>query len=248
MNFHIVTQGKGGVGKSVISNLLAQFIKNEGRPLKCIDTDPVNKTFSSFKALNVTCLELIEENEINTRNFDALYEIGKDNRSDVVVDNGASSFLPLNNYMLEIDFPEMLMATGQQLFIHVPVAGGNLLLDTLNGFAGIASQYPEEVKIIVWINENWGPVEHEGKPFEKLKAYVENKSNVDGIITLPKLSKTFNAAFTDILAEGKLLEQGIEDPKMVVPDQQRLKMIQKKYFAPIGLALMPYHGVEVADG
>ena len=117
MNFHIVTQGKGGVGKSVIANLLAQYIIKMGRPLKCVDTDPVNKTFSYFKALNVTCLELIEEQEINTLNFDALYEIGKDNETDVVVDNGASSFLPLNNYMLEIDFPEMLMATGQQLFI-----------------------------------------------------------------------------------------------------------------------------------
>ena len=177
-----------------------------------------------------------------------MYEIGKDNETDVVVDNGASSFLPLNNYMLEIAFPEMLMATGQQLFIHVPVAGGNLLLDTLNGFAGIASQYPEEVKIIVWINENWGPVEHEGKPFEKLKAYTENKNNVNGIVTLPKLSKTFNAAFTDILAEGRLLEEGINDPKMVVPDQQRLKMIHKKYFTPIDLVLMPYHTVEVIGG
>ena len=225
-----------------------QYIKKTGRPLKCVDTDPVNKTFSSFKALNVTCLELIEEQEINTRNFDALYEIGKDNETDVVVDNGASSFLPLNNYMLEIDFPEMLMATGQQLFIHVPVAGGNLLLDTLNGFSGIASQYPEEVKIIVWINENWGPVEHEGKPFEKLKAYTENKHNVNGIVTLPKLSKTFNAAFTDILTEGRLLEEGINDSKLVVPDRQRLKMIQKKYFTPIDLVLMPYHTVETIDG
>ena len=61
MNFHIVTQGEGGVGKSVIANLLAQYIKKTGRPLKCVDTDPVNKTFSSFKALNVTCLKLIEE-------------------------------------------------------------------------------------------------------------------------------------------------------------------------------------------
>ena len=242
MNFHLVTQGKGGVGKSVIANLLAQYIKSIGRPLRCIDTDPVNKTFSGFSALDVQTIELIENDEINIKKFDFLYEIGMDNEADIVVDNGAASFLPLNNYMLEIDFPEMIMGTGQTLFIHVPVAGGNLLLDTLNGFAGIASQYPKEVKIIVWVNENRGPVEHEGKPFEKLKAYTENKENVDGIIILPKLSKTFHTAFTDLLSEGRILEQGINDPSLVVPDQQRLKMIQRKYFQPIELAMMHFHG------
>ena len=49
---HFVLQGKGGVGKSFISAILAQFIAKNSEVM-CYDTDPVNQTFAAFKALNV---------------------------------------------------------------------------------------------------------------------------------------------------------------------------------------------------
>ena len=46
---HIILQGKGGVGKSLIAAVLAQYKASKGQNPLCIDTDPVNATFNGFK-------------------------------------------------------------------------------------------------------------------------------------------------------------------------------------------------------
>ncbi len=45
---HMILQGKGGVGKYLIPNLLAQYKINANQQPLCIDTDPVNATFHGF--------------------------------------------------------------------------------------------------------------------------------------------------------------------------------------------------------
>lgn len=63
----MILQGKGGVGKSLISAILAQYKMNTGQQPLCIDTDPVNATFHGFERLNVKRLQIME-NVIITRN------------------------------------------------------------------------------------------------------------------------------------------------------------------------------------
>ena len=72
---HMLLQGKGGVGKSFIASVLAQYKLAKGQKPLCIDTDPVNATFFGFKALKVQRLQLMDGEEINPRNFDALVEL-----------------------------------------------------------------------------------------------------------------------------------------------------------------------------
>jgi hypothetical protein len=74
-NIHMVLQGKGGVGKSFIAAVLAQYMNAMGKKPLCIDTDPVNAIFHGYKALNVQRLEIMEGDEINPRHFDALVEM-----------------------------------------------------------------------------------------------------------------------------------------------------------------------------
>ena len=74
---HMVLQGKGGVGKSMIAATIAQYKAGKGQKPLCIDTDPVNATFEGYKALNVRRLNIMDGDEINTRNFDALVEMIK---------------------------------------------------------------------------------------------------------------------------------------------------------------------------
>ena len=38
---HMVLQGKGGVGKSFIATVIAQYKISKGQQPQCIDTDPV---------------------------------------------------------------------------------------------------------------------------------------------------------------------------------------------------------------
>jgi CO dehydrogenase nickel-insertion accessory protein CooC1 len=47
---HMVLQGKGGVGKSMIAaTVIAQYKASKGQQPLCIDTDPVNATFEGLQ-------------------------------------------------------------------------------------------------------------------------------------------------------------------------------------------------------
>ncbi|HHT8291710.1 TPA: ArsA-related P-loop ATPase, partial [Legionella pneumophila] len=82
---NMILQGKGGVGKSFVASTLAQYMNhNEDAPL-CIDTDPVNATFAGYKELNVTRLNIMDGDEINSRYFDNLIELIAQTSQDVII-------------------------------------------------------------------------------------------------------------------------------------------------------------------
>jgi CO dehydrogenase nickel-insertion accessory protein CooC1 len=56
---HLVLQGKGGVGKTVVAGWLAEFLIHRGQPVHCIDGDPVNRSLAQYKALPVDKLDLV---------------------------------------------------------------------------------------------------------------------------------------------------------------------------------------------
>ena len=141
---HLVLQGKGGVGKSVIATLLVQYLLDKGLAVTRFDADPVNSTLAGFSGLQVTKVDLIETTEkgrrINPRRFDDLVEkiASQPAQSHVIVDTGASAFVPLVHYMVSNDVADVLTKTGYELVIHSVVTGGQALLDTLNGASQIS--------------------------------------------------------------------------------------------------------------
>lgn len=231
---HIILQGKGGVGKSLIAATIAQYKASKGQTPLCIDTDPVNATFEGYKALNVHRLNIIEDDEINTRNFDALIEKISETEHDVVIDNGASSFVPLSHYLTSNEVPGLLKEMGHELIIHSVITGGQALLDTLNGFSQLVAQFPEEAGFVVWLNPYWGAVEHEGKPFEQLQAYKSNKGFVSSIISIPDLKKdTYGRDFSEMLQARKTFEETINDDSRTIMTRQRLKIVREKLYAQL---------------
>ncbi|GGE90511.1 hypothetical protein GCM10008020_39410 [Massilia psychrophila] len=181
---HIILQGKGGVGKSVVAALLSQYLASKGSPPANIDTDPVNASFSGYKGLAVHHLKIMEDDEINPRSFDTLVEMIAAARGDVIIDNGASSFVPLSHFLISNQVPALLAEMDRQLVVHTVITGSQALLDTVSGFAQLASQFPGEALFVVWLNPYWGPIEHEGKGFEQMKAYQANKARVAAIVRL----------------------------------------------------------------
>jgi adenylylsulfate kinase-like enzyme len=74
-SIHLTLQGKGGVGKSLIASVLAQYFLEHGRDVRCVDTDPVNRTLAQYNALGADWLNLRDEhNRIDQRSFDTLME------------------------------------------------------------------------------------------------------------------------------------------------------------------------------
>ena len=92
---HLILQGKGGVGKSMVAAILGQFLRARGLDVRCIDTDPVNQTLTQYTALHAEHLKLMSESRIDSRVFDQLMERMLTESATFVVDNGASTFIPL---------------------------------------------------------------------------------------------------------------------------------------------------------
>ena len=228
---HLVLQGKGGVGKSMIASFMAQYKQSKGHTPLSIDTDPVNASFQAYKSLKVHHLQILKGDEIDPRSFDQLVEFVAKAKEDVVIDNGASSFVPLSAYVITNQVPALLRDMGHQLVVHTVVTGGQALLDTVHGFTQLVKQFPADVLFVVWLNPYWGPIELEGKSFEQMKAYVTNKDRVSAIIRLPDLkAETFGRDLSDMLQHHLTFDEAIASSGLTIMARQRLSIIKKQLF------------------
>ena len=231
---HMVLQGKGGVGKSMIAAVIAQYKVGKGHKPICIDTDPVNATFEGYKALDVRRLNIMDGDEINTRNFDVLVEQIAAAEVDVIIDNGASSFVPLSHYLISNQVPALLRDMGHDLVVHTVITGGQALQDTVSGFAQLAGQFPAECLFVTWLNPYWGAIEHEGKGFEQMKAYTNNKARVSAIIQIPPLKEeTYGRDFAEMLQERLTFDEALAMSTLTIMTRQRLKIVKGQLFAQI---------------
>jgi hypothetical protein len=232
---HLMLQGKGGVGKSLMASILAQYFKRAGRDVRCVDTDPINRTFAQYAALGADRLQLRDEhNRIDQRAFDALMErfLTEENAT-FVVDNGASTFLPLWHYLLENSALDYLGDHGRKVYVHTVVTGGQALIDTLNGFHELA-QTTRGRNIIVWVNEYFGRVEADGKKLSDMSAFRENADTVCGAVVFSKRNQdTFGRDLEDMIAAKLTFQEAIADATLPIMAKQRLKIVQRDLFEQI---------------
>ena len=90
---HFILQGKGGIGKTFVSSILAQWLKHKNpEALRCYDTDQENTTFSRYKSLNVKHIPVMTESRtIEPKRFDTLMMDILEADGNCVIDNGRST-------------------------------------------------------------------------------------------------------------------------------------------------------------
>ena len=89
---HIALQGKGGVGKSLVSAILSQYLSSKGQDVIGIDADPVNQTLAEYHGLAVSRLDLLKQGSVDQREFDLLMERILTESGTFVVDTGGVHF------------------------------------------------------------------------------------------------------------------------------------------------------------
>lgn len=228
---HLVLQGKGGVGKSLVASILAQyFIQQNGQAVHCVDTDPVNQTFAQYRELGVRRLELLSDGSIDQRAFDGLMERLLTEEGVFVVDNGSSTFIPMWNYILENDVIRVLNESGRRIFVHCVVTGGQALTDTLSGFAKLAETTPDQ-NIILWVNEYFGRIERDGKALGDLPVFQTHAGKVRGSVAIPKRNRdTFGRDVEDLLRRKLTFQEALVGAEFPIMVRQRLKVIQRELF------------------
>ncbi len=223
---NLILQGKGGVGKSLIASLLAQYLIHEGCQVASFDTDPVNASFAAYKALKVHMVDIMDGDTINTRHFDGLMEtlIGLPEDVHAVIDNGASTFLPLSAYMAENAIPEFLQDHGHDLRIHTVITGGQAEGDTFQGLSTLLKTFSSSVT--VWINPFFGKTD-----FLESSLCQDNLERFEAALILPNRKKeTFGADMEQMLSMKLTFAEVFEHPQFQMMAQQRLKMMQRAIF------------------
>lgn len=226
---HMVLQGKGGVGKSLVASLLAQhFMARDIKPI-CIDTDPVNATFAAYKEYGATRIELMRGNDLDPRAFDELVEhiMSAPENSIFVIDNGASTFVPLCSWMAENNVVQFFAAAEINLTIHSVLTGGQALGDTMVGLGNLLKGF--DVPVVVWLNEYFGKVERDGAAFEDSKLFKQYASQILALVRIAAVRKeTFGYDLDMILRDKKTFAAAQDDPSLSIMARQRLVMIWRE--------------------
>lgn len=182
MTIHIVMMSKGGVGKSLVAILLAQYLKARGRAPYCIDTDPVSGTFHSYRELEAEHIDVMADDmSIDLSRFDPVIERLIEHPGDCVVDTGPSTFFPLLGYLARNDVFALLKSYGKRVIIHAPIVGGQGMDATIRGLCALL-QF--RTSIIVWENDYFGPVEKDGRRFEKSEIFRSAGGQIIGVAKL----------------------------------------------------------------
>ncbi len=229
-------QGKGGVGKSFVSLLLAQYLQDKGGVI-CADTDPVNATFSQYRALDVTHVDIAANGNVLQRKFDPLMEAVLQATSDVVIDNGAATFLPLTRYLAENEIYRVMAESGKQVYVHTVVTGGQAKSDTFNGFAELVRRVDGHAKVVVWENEFWGPVDFDGHRIEKSSVFQEARraGKIAGVVRIADRSHsdTFTGDIKQMTEAHLTLAEVMASQDFTFLAKNRLRKVVGDVFAEL---------------
>ena len=229
---HFILQGKGGIGKTLVSTILAQWLAGkDDKPLRCFDTDQENATFSRYKAMNVKHVPVMTDNRmIDPKRFDSLMIDILEEEGNCVVDNGANTFSPLMAYLLENDCFALLEESGRKVYIHVIVGGGDTLHDTAMGFVSTAKS--TNVPLVLWENEHFGLLQSaSGKQFTESNTFADNAGRVVGRVVLSQRNAdTFGADLKKMNIARLTADEVRASEKFNVMEKQRIKVVFRDLF------------------
>lgn len=229
---HFILQGKGGIGKTLVSTILAQWMAGQdSQRLRCYDTDQENPTFSRYRAMNVRHVPVMTDTRtIDPKRFDTLMIDLLEEEGNCVIDNGANTFSPLMAYLLENDCFAMLREAGRKVYIHVIVGGGDTLHDTATGFTATAKA--TDVPLVLWENQHFGLLQSaSGKQFTDSLTYAEYAARVVGRVVLAQRnSDTFGADIKKMNIARLTMEEVRASDKFNVMEKQRIKVVFRDLF------------------
>lgn len=229
---HIVSQAKGGVGKSLVAKCIAEFCFATGRRPLCFDADPSNQTLSNIGALDVTVLDLVEDGEIKRRNFDDLVEAVASNTGPFVIDTGSSSFHALWSYVPKHHLFDVLAGLERPVVSHIPIAPPPNLDDTLLGFEQVC-RFVADSSVIVWLNERTEPIV-DGQNFTRWPIVVPFAEKLIGSTLIRYRAPDFHGTeMVNMLKQHWTFDEAIKEGRVM--QKARLFQIRKDIFDQLEL-------------
>ncbi|MBK1717212.1 conjugal transfer protein TraL [Thiocystis violacea] len=235
---YITLQAKGGVGKSYVSSILAQYLLEAGLPVRCIDTDTTNPTLRRYQPLRCDYLKLSEEHVINPRAFDRLVEIlsAADAATPFVVDVGSNGFQPFMAYAVENDLFTVLEELGVRVVINSVIAGGPDVAETLSSTKAVLEH--TRAPTLIWLNAHLGALEHRYRPIPELELFHAFEARILGWITLPKYPPaTFGQDVEQMLKQRWTFDEASE--RLTLMPRVRVRRVKQDLWSQLDQVFSP---------
>ena len=229
---YITLQAKGGVGKSYVSSILAQYLLESGQPVRCIDTDATNPTLLRYAPLRCDYLQLAEEHVVNPRAFDQLVErlSAAEAETPFVVDVGSNGFQPLMAYAVENDLFAVLEGLGVRVVINSVIAGGADTRETLRSTKLVLEQ--TQAPTLVWLNGHLGALEHHQRTIHELGLFELHAARVIGWVTLHRYtSHTFAQDIEQMRKQRWTFDEAIA--QLGLMPRMRLRKVKQELWAQL---------------
>ena len=230
---------KGGIGKSLVSLNLIQYLRDKGQTVQAIDLDPMNHTLAEYPGIRAKSVDLFMEGhaELKGREIDELAQSMLTDDASFVLDNGAAGFVRFGGYLAENEFAELLSERGRDLVVHAVIAGGDMAAQCILGLNTILTSFPAAVRVVLWLNEHSGPVEVGGMGLEEMKIYRDNVARIAGVVRMPALSSMFLRDFNEMLRRRLTYAEAIDSPDFHIMNTQRLVMIRRQVWQQLDQVL-----------
>jgi hypothetical protein len=192
----------------------------------------VNRSLAQMKALHVEKLDFLNDERVVMRSrYDALINRFLTEETVFLVDSGATAFLPFWTFIVESDVIWSLRAAGRRVYIHIPICGGDMLNDTLLGFETLG-ETPAEKSLVIWINEYFGEIERDGKTFDEMQVFLDNREEVLTSIGIPQRSQDLYWSDIRHMRERKLtFDEAISvEPEFNIVEKHRLNRVRRELF------------------
>lgn len=248
LHLHMFMQAKGGVGKSFCACMLAQYLRNKGSALTVYDSDPSNASLCAFSGLRAVYVDVLQnEQTVAVGGLDRMVEFLDpvvlssipDQVYNVILDIGASNFIPTVSYLTQNRAFDYFQAQGFEVFVHMPIVGGDPFFDCISCFSDLTQKMPH-AKFILWINNYPVRVFKGKRTFEELLEYQENQDKVFGIINLPQFEEsTFGKTLKYFLDANKLFTEAddvqVGGKSLTAFDKFRAKCVADEIFSAISV-------------
>ncbi|MCC8108311.1 MAG: hypothetical protein LIQ30_04545 [Planctomycetes bacterium] len=228
---------KGGIGKSFIPALMAQYILDNLTDYKpvCIDLDCKNCTFSRYEGLGVDLIDVRTDGDIDRSKFDLLINrimSAKDNEI-VITDVGGNVYVPMTDYLKVNEIFELLTSFGTEIVLHVPFVGGGDLFPTLQTLDELVENTPSDLPVSVWINQKNGRVEYKGKCFEESERFYDYQCRIKAITYIPLWRPDMQINVAEMLEDAVTFDQALRMDTFDLVSKQRLTMAKRYLYSAI---------------
>ena len=159
---NFIIQSLDGIGKTFLANKLGEYFKDD------FQNSPLLNTENAIDQIGLG--EIIKNTAATNQN--------------VIIDTQAENFSEALRFISQASTQSSFPQNGIESFIHVIIAGDKYQDETLNGLLTICKAAPENVKIIVWLNEYFGKIEGDGKEFQDFKIYKNNRDKIHKVCKL----------------------------------------------------------------